>query len=77
MHDSFEFIYYYYLKSFYFTEADLNFLMKMALEKVVFMPFAFIMDNWRWSVYNRDTHPDDFNSKWWQLRYYSVTDLMI
>nr|XP_011423379.2 uncharacterized protein LOC105325490 isoform X2 [Crassostrea gigas] len=49
-------------------EADLNFLMKMALEKVVFMPFAFIMDNWRWSVYNRDTHPDDFNSKWWQLR---------
>lgn len=52
MYDSFEFIYYYYLKFFYFIEVDLNFLMKMVLEKVVFMLFVFIMDNWRWSVYN-------------------------
>ena len=53
-------------------EADLNFLMKMALEKIVFLPFAFTMDNWRWGVYSRSIKPDDFNSKWWQLRSVNV-----
>jgi peptidyl-dipeptidase A len=43
--------------------------MKMALEKIAFLPFAFIMDNWRWGVYSRDISPDDFNSQWWQLRW--------
>ncbi|XP_055997291.1 uncharacterized protein LOC130047084 isoform X2 [Ostrea edulis] len=50
------------------SEADLNFLMKMALEKIAFLPFAFIMDNWRWGVFSRNISPDDLNSKWWQLR---------
>ncbi|XP_062576365.1 uncharacterized protein LOC134238260 [Saccostrea cucullata] len=50
------------------NESDLNFLMKMALEKIAFLPFAFVMDNWRWGVFSREISPDDFNSKWWQLR---------
>ncbi|XP_052094708.1 uncharacterized protein LOC127730371 [Mytilus californianus] len=49
-------------------ESDINFLMKMALEKIAFLPFGYLMDQWRWSVFSGETTPDDYNQKWWDLR---------
>jgi hypothetical protein len=30
------------------VEADVNYLLKMALDKIAFLPFAFVLDRWRW-----------------------------
>ncbi|KAK7092762.1 uncharacterized protein [Littorina saxatilis] len=50
------------------SEADINFLMRMALDKVAFLPFGYLIDQWRWSVFSGETPPDKYNDKWWQLR---------
>ncbi|XP_069120838.1 angiotensin-converting enzyme-like [Argopecten irradians] len=49
-------------------ESDINFLMRMALEKIAFLPFGYLIDQWRWSVFSGETTPDEYNEKWWQLR---------
>ncbi|CAL1532569.1 unnamed protein product [Lymnaea stagnalis] len=50
------------------NETDINFLMMMALQKVAFLPFGYLIDQWRWSVFRGDTKPDDYNDDWWDLR---------
>jgi peptidyl-dipeptidase A len=49
-------------------ETDINFLMNMALQKVAFLPFGFLIDQWRWSVFSGDTTPETYNQNWWDLR---------
>ncbi|KAL8582094.1 hypothetical protein ACOMHN_004014 [Nucella lapillus] len=49
-------------------EADLNFLMSMALQQIAFLPFGYLIDQWRWSVFRGDTTPDKYNQAWWNLR---------
>lgn len=49
-------------------EEEINFLLKQALQKVAFIPFSYIIDKWRWSVFKGETKPDDYNKYWWQLR---------
>ena len=41
----------------------------MALEKIAFLPFGYLIDQWRWSVFSGETDPDHYNDKWWQLRW--------
>ncbi|KAK3579290.1 hypothetical protein CHS0354_033370 [Potamilus streckersoni] len=50
------------------TEGDINFLFRMALEKVAFLPFGYLIDQWRWSVFRGETKPERYNEKWWDLR---------
>ncbi|XP_037547565.1 angiotensin-converting enzyme-like [Nematolebias whitei] len=50
------------------AETDLNFLLKMALEEIAFLPFGYLIDLWRWSVFSGITTPDNYNSDWWHLR---------
>ncbi|XP_033730620.1 angiotensin-converting enzyme-like isoform X2 [Pecten maximus] len=49
-------------------KSDLNFLLKMALDKVAFLPFGYLIDQWRWSVFNGATTPATYNHDWWDLR---------
>jgi len=49
-------------------EADIPFLLRMALEKIAFLPFGYIVDKWRWQVFAGQTAPADYNSAWWELR---------
>lgn len=49
-------------------EADINFLMSQALRKVAFLPFGYLIDQWRWSVFKGETKPENYNSAWWDLR---------
>ncbi|XP_068687414.1 angiotensin-converting enzyme-like [Montipora foliosa] len=50
------------------TESDINALMKMALRKVAFLPFGFLIDQWRWKVFSGDITDENYNSEWWRLR---------
>ncbi|XP_076040677.1 angiotensin-converting enzyme-like [Oratosquilla oratoria] len=50
-------------------EVDINYLMKMALDKIVFLPFSVLMDRWRWDVFSGKNHEDNWNCAWWKLRY--------
>jgi peptidyl-dipeptidase A len=48
--------------------AVINFQMKKALEGVAFLPFARLMDQWRWDVFSGKVKPDAYNAHWWELR---------
>jgi peptidyl-dipeptidase A len=42
--------------------------MKRALEKVAFLPFGLLIDQWRWDVFSGKVAPDRYNAAWWELR---------
>lgn len=50
------------------TEGDINFLFQMALDKVAFLPFGYLIDQWRWSVYRGQITEKNYNAEWWKLR---------
>jgi peptidyl-dipeptidase A len=47
---------------------DSGLLMKMALDKVAFIPFGLMVDQWRWKVYSGEITPENYNTAWWELR---------
>jgi len=47
---------------------DLGLLMRDALEKVAFLPFGLLVDQWRWKVFSGEVGPDEYNRAWWELR---------
>jgi peptidyl-dipeptidase A len=49
-------------------EAVINQQMKMALEKIAFLPFGKLIDEWRWGVFSGQIKPADYNKAWWELR---------
>ena len=49
-------------------EALINQQMKMALEKIAFLPFARLVDQWRWKVFSGEITPADYDRSWWELR---------
>jgi peptidyl-dipeptidase A len=50
------------------AEADLGLLMRDALDKVAFLPFGLLVDQWRWRVFSGDIPADEYNRGWWELR---------
>lgn len=50
------------------AESDINYLLKMALEKIAFLPFGYLVDQWRWGVFSGKTPPSRYNFDWWYLR---------
>jgi peptidyl-dipeptidase A len=47
---------------------DIGLLLKKALEKVAFLPFGLVIDQWRWKVFSGEITPDNYNRSWWELR---------
>jgi peptidyl-dipeptidase A len=47
---------------------DTGLLLKKALEKVAFLPFGLVIDQWRWKVFNGEVTPENYNKVWWELR---------
>jgi len=47
---------------------DIGLLMQMALEKVAFLPFGLLVDQWRWQVFSGQVTPEHYNEAWWKLR---------
>jgi peptidyl-dipeptidase A len=60
------------------SAGDLEFLMRQALDKVAFLPFGLLVDQWRWKVFSGEVAPDRYNAAWWELRrkYQGVSEPM-
>jgi peptidyl-dipeptidase A len=50
------------------NENDIPDLLKEALDKVGFLPFGLMIDQWRWKVFSGEVKPSDYNKAWWDLR---------
>lgn len=50
------------------ASADIGLLLRLALDKVAFLPFGFLVDQWRWKVFSGAIAPGDYNRGWWELR---------
>jgi peptidyl-dipeptidase A len=47
---------------------DIGLLLHKALEKIAFLPFGLVIDQWRWKVFSGEIPPQQYNKAWWQLR---------
>ena len=47
---------------------DIPELLKQALDRVAFLPFGLMIDQWRWKVFSGEIAPADYNKAWWPLR---------
>jgi peptidyl-dipeptidase A len=45
----------------------INQQMKMALDKVAFLPFGLLIDKWRWDVFSGKVTPAEYDASWWKL----------
>lgn len=49
-------------------KATINQQMRVALEKIAFLPFGLLIDKWRWDVFSGAVKPAEYNQHWWDLR---------
>jgi peptidyl-dipeptidase A len=49
-------------------QADVALLLQMALDKVAFLPFGLLIDEWRWKVFSGEIAPANYNAAWWDLK---------
>ena len=50
------------------ADRDLGLLLRLALDKVAFLPFGLMVDQWRWKVFSGEIGPEGYNEGWWDLR---------
>jgi peptidyl-dipeptidase A len=50
------------------TSRDIGLLMNKALEKIAFLPFGLLIDQWRWKVFAGEVTPAEYNKAWWDLK---------
>jgi len=50
-------------------ETNINILMDMALQRIAFLPFGYLIDKFRWDVYSNKTSIENMNCHWWKLRH--------
>jgi len=49
-------------------DPDIPLLLQQALDRVAFLPFGLLIDQWRWKVFSGEIKPADYNKAWWDLR---------
>jgi peptidyl-dipeptidase A len=47
---------------------DIGLLLSRALDKLAFLPFGLLIDQWRWKVFSGEIPPEKYNQAWWELR---------
>jgi peptidyl-dipeptidase A len=47
---------------------DIGLLLQMALDKVAFLPFGLLVDQWRWKTFSGEAPKERYNQVWWELR---------
>jgi peptidyl-dipeptidase A len=50
------------------ASADTGLLLKAALERLAFLPFGLLVDQWRWQVFAGKITPANYNRAWWDLK---------
>nr|XP_050033967.1 angiotensin-converting enzyme-like [Dermacentor andersoni] len=46
----------------------IDILLMSALNKIAFLPFGYLLDKWRWSIFTGETPFDKMNEKFWEYR---------
>ena len=49
-------------------QAIINRQMQQALDRIAFLPFGKLIDQWRWGVFSGEITPENYNQAWWELR---------
>jgi len=49
-------------------ETDISFLLRMALSRVALLPYAYVLEKWRYQVFRGDIKPSQYNIRYWELR---------
>lgn len=49
-------------------ETSINFLFAMALNKVAYLPFGYLIDKYRWDIFDGSVDASSYNAHWWKLR---------
>jgi peptidyl-dipeptidase A len=49
-------------------DAEIPYLLRMAMDRIAFLPFGLLIDKWRWQVFSGEVTPDHYNDAWWALR---------
>jgi peptidyl-dipeptidase A len=47
---------------------DIGILLARALDRLAFLPFGLLVDQWRWKVFSGEIPPARYNATWWELR---------
>jgi peptidyl-dipeptidase A len=50
------------------ASADTGLLLRAALERLAFLPFGLLVDQWRWQVFSGAITPANYNQAWWDLK---------
>jgi len=50
-------------------ETNINILFDMALRRIAFLPFGYLIDKFRWDVFSGVTSVENMNCHWWKLRH--------
>jgi peptidyl-dipeptidase A len=50
------------------ASSDIGLLLRDALERVAFLPFGLLVDQWRWQVFDGAITPANYNRAWWDLK---------
>ncbi len=50
------------------ADKDIGLLLRDALDKIAFLPFGLLVDQYRWKIFSGEIGPDEYNQAWWDLR---------
>jgi peptidyl-dipeptidase A len=50
------------------ASTDIGYLLQQALDRLAFLPFGLLIDQWRWQVFSGEVPPARYNEAWWRLR---------
>ncbi|KAJ8252833.1 hypothetical protein GJAV_G00206100 [Gymnothorax javanicus] len=49
-------------------QTEINFLLKQALTIVATLPFTYMLDDWRWQVFEGKIPKDKWMQRWWEMK---------
>jgi peptidyl-dipeptidase A len=50
------------------ASGDIGLLLRAALDRLAFLPFGLLVDQWRWQVFDGTITPANYNKAWWDLK---------
>ncbi|XP_075996407.1 angiotensin-converting enzyme 2 [Genypterus blacodes] len=50
------------------NETEINFLLKQALTIVATLPFTYMLEEWRWQVFDGNITKDEWMQRWWEMK---------
>uniref|UniRef100_A0A671WUU0 Angiotensin-converting enzyme n=1 Tax=Sparus aurata TaxID=8175 RepID=A0A671WUU0_SPAAU len=52
----------------YDEQTEINFLLKQALTIVATLPFTYMLEEWRWQVFEGNIPKDEWMKQWWEMK---------